>query len=85
MTRKLYELYYETYSYHGEDGIDLQIGAVEDFDLDDGELLGVYSSYDIALQRLEYFSKVYYVGMLKRLNIYDVMLDHAEWEDGFTV
>ncbi|WP_434779108.1 hypothetical protein [Neisseria sp. Ec49-e6-T10] len=83
MSKKLYKLYYETYSYHGESLIESEPPDSDQFDLEDGELLGIYSSYDIASQKLHYFSKVLYLSNLKRLNIYDAMLDHSEWADGF--
>ncbi|WP_392562461.1 hypothetical protein RHO12_02985 [Orbus sturtevantii] len=83
ITIKLYELSYDTYSYHGGTDAELESPDSANFDLDDGKVLGIYSSYELALQKKEFFSTNYSTNNLKRLNIYDVLLDRAEWEEGF--
>lgn len=84
MKKILYKLYYETYSYYGDAPTELQLQSSDDFSLEGGELLGIYSSYHIALQRKESFSNVCYISNFKRLNIYEFILDDSEWQEGFT-
>jgi hypothetical protein len=79
----VFQLCYVTYSYHGNKDIALESPDSEDFDAEIGQVLGVYSTYDIALERKKNFSKSYYLSNLKRLEIYKTVLDEDWWRDGF--
>ncbi|PIT43993.1 hypothetical protein [Snodgrassella alvi] len=79
----VFQLCYVTYSYHGNKDIALESPDSEDFDAEDGQVLGFYSTYEKALERKKIFSKSYYLSNLKRLEIYEIFLDDDSWRDGF--
>ena len=80
---KVFKLKYVTYSYHGDKEIALESPDSEDFDAETEQTLGVYSTYDIALERKKNFSKSYYQSNLKRLEIHDANVDEDSWREGF--
>ncbi|MCO6526168.1 hypothetical protein [Snodgrassella sp.] len=79
----IFNVTYVTYSYHGNNQISSESPDSEDFDAEEGQILGFYSSYEKALERKKYFSKIYYLSNLKRLDIYEVVLNDDSWRDGF--
>ena len=79
----VFQLCYETYSYHGDKQIALESPDSEDFDAEISQILGVYSTYEIALERKKNFSKFYYLSNLRRLEIYEISLDADWWRGGF--
>ena len=79
----LFRLSYVTYSYHGNKKISQASPNSDDFDGEAFQTLGIYSTYEIALERKKNFSKIYYVSNLKRLDIYETYLDVDEWREGF--
>ncbi|MCO6548682.1 MAG: hypothetical protein J6583_13055, partial [Gilliamella sp.] len=56
----VFQLCYVTYSYYGNKDIALESPDSEDFDAEIGQILGFYSTYDIALERKKNFSKIHY-------------------------
>lgn len=80
----LFRLNYVTYSYHGNQAIELAFPYSEDFDAEAELILGFYSTYHKALERKKYYSKIFYLSKLKRLEIYDVNnIDEDSWREGF--
>lgn len=79
----LFRLSYVTYSYHGNKKISQASPNSDDFDGEAFQTLGIYSTYEIALERKKIFSKIYYVSNLKRLDIDETYLDVDEWREGF--
>ena len=79
----LFCLGYVIYSYHGNKKISQASLNSDDFEGEAEQILGIYSTYQIALERKKNFSKIYYVSNLKRLDIYEIYLDQDEWREGF--